>query len=140
MKQGYWETRASQLVQQSPDHSPLLNQWIEQLDDPHQDPIQLFINSLSGNNSGRRKSLPVEHRQHALYRMFDRYRQLLYVGITMSPAKRFAAHRYDKPWWNDVHTITIERFASKDELEAAELMAIRTEYPHHNILHNPRER
>lgn len=140
MKQGYWETRATQLVQQSPEESLLLNQWIGRTNTSHVDLTQVFIDSLSGDNPGRRKEALVKRRNHTLYRMFDRHRQLLYVGITMSPANRFASHRHDKLWWEDVHTITIERFDSKDELEAAELMAIRTEYPQHNVQHNPRER
>jgi len=53
VKQGYWETRAAQLAQQSPDHSPLLNQWIERLGKSHDSLIQLFIHSLSGDNSSR---------------------------------------------------------------------------------------
>ena len=56
VKQGYWETRASQLAQQSPDQSPLMNQWIEQLGKSHEDPVQVFNNSLPGDNPGRRNN------------------------------------------------------------------------------------
>jgi hypothetical protein len=53
VKQGYWETRAAQLVQQSSDHSPLLNQWIERLGKSHDSLIQLFIHSIGGDNPSR---------------------------------------------------------------------------------------
>jgi hypothetical protein len=38
----------------------------------------------------------------ALYRLYDETGQLLYVGITTYPPKRFVEHERDKPWWPQV--------------------------------------
>lgn len=69
-----------------------------------------------------------------LYRMLDSFDRLLYVGRTINPAIRLNDHRSNKDWWNDVATITLERFDSLQELIDAELMAIRAEHPIHNIV------
>jgi hypothetical protein len=70
----------------------------------------------------------------ALYRMYDFMDKLLYVGRTVNPISRLRDHRIGKDWWDDVQTITIERFDSAEELSEAELVAIRTEHPIHNVI------
>jgi len=75
-------------------------------------------------------------RPHALYRFYDASDVLLYVGITVDPAARFKKHRGDKPWWDDVDHIGIEKFTTRKEAEAAEKKAIQTEQPLHNVVHN----
>lgn len=73
---------------------------------------------------------------HALYRFYSRTGQLLYVGITNDPSKRFKEHGLDKPWWSRVAEIKIERFSSRAELAAAEIRAIETEHPRYNRAHS----
>ena len=70
-----------------------------------------------------------------LYRMFDRGRGLLYVGITGHLPGRINAHENDKPWWSDVRILTVEPFRTRAEALAAELAAIKTEGPLYNIAH-----
>lgn len=73
--------------------------------------------------------------KHVLYRFFDDAGALLYVGITNNPRSRIGDHRVNSPWWDQAATITLARFASRAELEAAELVAIRDERPKYNRLH-----
>lgn len=73
-----------------------------------------------------------------LYRMFDADDGLLYVGISMNVAQRFAAHRSDKQWWGDITRIALEHFATRQEVLAAEHHAIRSEHPRYNVQHTPR--
>lgn len=74
-------------------------------------------------------------RTHALYRMYDQAGQLLYVGITLDVATRFANHRGDKPWWTSVATIKLEHFADRASVLAAERRAIQQERPAYNVVH-----
>lgn len=71
--------------------------------------------------------------QHVLYRMYDGDDHLLYVGITLDVAHRFADHRQGKTWWADVATIRLEHFGTRADLEAAEVAAIVAERPVHNV-------
>lgn len=68
-----------------------------------------------------------------LYRFHAADGQLLYVGITQDPRARFLAHQADKPWWPEVHRITMELYPSRRAVELAERVAIRDEHPAHNV-------
>lgn len=68
-----------------------------------------------------------------VYRMFDAEGVLLYVGISVHAPSRFHQHASDKPWWPLVRNVIVEHFATRGEAEAAELEAIQTEAPIHNI-------
>jgi hypothetical protein len=69
-----------------------------------------------------------------LYRHFDSEGCLLYVGISLSAIARLAAHRVRSSWFNRIARVEIKRFPSREDAEAAELEAIRTEKPLHNIV------
>jgi len=75
-------------------------------------------------------------RRHALYRFFDASDVLLYVGITVDIGARFKKHRGDKPWWDQVDHIGIQKFPSRREAEDAERKAIKEEQPLYNVVHN----
>lgn len=75
---------------------------------------------------------------HILYRMYNQSGALLYVGMTLNPYGRFRGHRIDKPWWHEVDTIKLERFADRPAVLAAERRAISTEEPLYNLVHQPR--
>lgn len=68
-----------------------------------------------------------------LYRFWNDADELLYVGITARPWERWKQHRGEKPWWEEVAKVTIENFATREEVKAAETAAIRTEGPLYNI-------
>jgi len=73
---------------------------------------------------------------HALYRFFNHDGQLLYVGITLNLGSRLTKHRDDKPWWAEVARVMVAQFDSREEVLAAEKVAIRTEQPKYNIQYN----
>jgi predicted GIY-YIG superfamily endonuclease len=73
---------------------------------------------------------------HVLYRYFDADDNLLYVGITNSPLSRMSQHFRDKGWFAKAARTTYEHFASRPELEAAEVKAIQSEKPKYNIAHS----
>lgn len=70
-----------------------------------------------------------------LYRFYDAADQLIYIGVTDSPMRRFAEHGADRPWWQQATTIRLEHFPTREQAEQAEREAIRTEYPPANIAH-----
>ena len=75
-------------------------------------------------------------RVHILYRFFAADGRLLYVGMTINPARRFEKHRGEKSWWSDVARVEIEHHETIDALRKAERRAIETEHPIHNIRMN----
>lgn len=75
------------------------------------------------------------NRTHTLYRFWNGD-QLLYVGITSDPGRRWRQHHKSKLWWGDVTAATLEHFPTRAELEAAEVAAIHAERPLHNVMHN----
>jgi predicted GIY-YIG superfamily endonuclease len=75
-----------------------------------------------------------------LYRFYNDESELLYVGLSINPGKRFERHKTEKPWWDDIAHIDLEHFDNLDELRAAERTAIQTERPEHNIRMSDRPR
>lgn len=70
-----------------------------------------------------------------VYRFYDQYNQLLYVGKAMNPRRRYEDHRYSakSPWRLDVHhDAPIDWYETEAEALAAEMRAMETEHPKHN--------
>ena len=72
----------------------------------------------------------------ALYRFYDADGQLLYVGITDRPGRRWETHMRRKRWWPAVHRQTLEWHPDRETAMAAEVAAIVNECPRHNIRHS----
>jgi predicted GIY-YIG superfamily endonuclease len=70
---------------------------------------------------------------HCLYRFYDDADDLLYVGITCDPARRWPEHMRDKPWWTSVAKIELETHTNRAAVLAAETAAISVEQPRYNI-------
>lgn len=71
----------------------------------------------------------------ALYRFYSVDGVLLYVGITHRIPERFSSHKRNKPW-EEISTITVEHYPTREQALAAEQHAIKTEAPVWNITHN----
>jgi len=71
-------------------------------------------------------------KQH-LYRHFDEWGNLLYVGVSLSTIQRLSQHKHQSHWFNSIHTITIQQFSSREEVLEAERIAIQKEEPQHNL-------
>lgn len=72
----------------------------------------------------------------AVYRLYDRDNTLLYVGISNRPDLRFKQHAADKPWWPQVFRREVRMFRTRSQALRAEEVAIRSERPLYNIVHN----
>lgn len=73
---------------------------------------------------------------NTLYRFYAADGSLLYIGITRDPARRFAKHSHEKPWWETVARIDMEQHPTRGALQVAERLAINAEKPLHNIQMN----
>lgn len=73
----------------------------------------------------------------ALYRFFDAADRLLYVGITNDPPTRFSQHARDKAltWWPAAARHEVTWLDSRELAADAEIVAIKTEGPLHNLSH-----
>lgn len=76
---------------------------------------------------------------NTLYRFFADGGELLYVGRTRNPARRFEKHSHEKPWWEAVSRIEMEQLPTHELLCRAENAAIKAEKPRHNIRGNGHE-
>ena len=77
----------------------------------------------------------LENREHTLYRLYSKSSKLLYVGITCNFKNRWQQHKYSQPWWEEVSTYEVESYGSRSDVLAAEMLAIKTEFPVHNKTH-----
>lgn len=69
---------------------------------------------------------------HFLYFLWDVDDQLLYIGITDNPTRRFAEHQKTQHWWHEVAYWTHEILDSKPLAEMAEREAIANMHPKYN--------
>lgn len=71
-----------------------------------------------------------------LYRHFDAFGELLYVGISTNIASRLSNHRSGSHWFERVTTIKIETYENIEELRAVEKRVIEHEKPTFNFIFN----
>ena len=70
----------------------------------------------------------------ALYRLFGKDGDLLYVGISVRPFARWGEHSSSKAWISEVAEIRLEWHLSRPAAEKAERSAILAENPLYNIV------
>jgi hypothetical protein len=75
-------------------------------------------------------ALPVKTQ---LYRHFDANGRLLYVGVSAAAVYRFLVHKQASCWADQITTITIETFPSRNEAMEAERLAIKAKAPLYNV-------
>lgn len=68
-----------------------------------------------------------------LYRHFDAEGRLLYVGIALNPLARLADHNNNSHWVDEIRSMTIEAFSTREEALIAERRAVESEAPMHNM-------
>src|SRR5260370_1126197 len=69
----------------------------------------------------------------ALYRFYDATENLLYVGITNDPWRRWRQHVQEKSWYPQVKHQAVTWYDSRIAAEVAEHVAIRCERPRFNV-------
>ncbi|MGW6557926.1 GIY-YIG nuclease family protein [Streptomyces hydrogenans] len=67
-----------------------------------------------------------------MYRFYDAANELIYVGITNNPPKRWQLHAYEKSWWKDVVTREVEWYPTREEAEVVESQVIDYQRPKWN--------
>lgn len=67
-----------------------------------------------------------------IYLAWTAERELLYVGRTVDPDKRFRAHRQKSPWWGNTDHLELVPVHSVGEAAETELALIRHLQPIHN--------
>jgi len=92
---------------------------------------------LSDNFEGfALESLPQRNPgQCALYFHYEK-RTLLYVGISLSAIARLREHIRGSHWSDEITTVRIKKYATVEKARAAEVRAIKSMRPLHNIVHN----
>ncbi|MET8831620.1 GIY-YIG nuclease family protein [Streptomyces sp. NPDC004610] len=68
----------------------------------------------------------------AVYRLYDAYGVLLYIGLTCNPASRWKDHRKEMLWWPEVVHRHLTWYGSRREAWDAERAAIRSEGARYN--------
>ncbi len=71
----------------------------------------------------------------ALYRHYNDIGDLLYVGVSIYPVKRFSEHIANSEWAMDSKTMTIEWCRDREAALTAEKIAIKKEKPKYNAMH-----
>ena len=71
---------------------------------------------------------------HAVYRLYDAERTLLYIGFTWNLRRRMEGHARDKWWWPQVAHRTMVWYGGEWDARKAEAEAIDAEKPLHNYL------
>ncbi len=83
-----------------------------------------------------REAVPIERligERPIVYRLYDRRRRLLYVGMTITPlGQRLVSHRGWQTWWPEVAYVTSDEFPTKEAATWAERLAIQAEKPLRN--------
>lgn len=70
-----------------------------------------------------------------VYRIWNAGGVLLYIGSTIDAERRMRHHSSFARWWDVAKTFQFEAFDTEAEARAAEVEAIRTEFPRWNIRH-----
>lgn len=73
----------------------------------------------------------------SVYRYYDRFDVLIYVGITSRRTSRQREHNLDKYWWRYVDHQTVEHYDTRPEALLREASLIHEFRPPFNTQHNP---
>ncbi|MEU8968138.1 GIY-YIG nuclease family protein [Streptomyces monashensis] len=81
----------------------------------------------------RQQRVALEAIPTCVYRLYDLFGRLLYVGMTSNIARRWKEHRTDhRDWWYQVTERHLEWFPTRDQAWRAERDAVHTELPLYN--------
>ena len=69
---------------------------------------------------------------NSVYKIYDKDKNLLYIGSSMLVITRINNHASTKDWWNDVNSIQVSHFADKTTALKEESKAIKNENPLYN--------
>lgn len=90
-----------------------------------------FVGEMPHTGETPKSLVPVG--QHVLYRFYDSDDELLYVGITWNPFRRWAVHYRKAVWFGSAVRVTCVMFPKLWLALEAEVAAIHSEKPHFNL-------
>lgn len=73
----------------------------------------------------------------SVYKYYDEFGTLLYVGITSRGMRRQREHNKDKPWWGYVASQLVEHFETREQALSRESSLIDAYRPPFNTQQNP---
>ena len=73
----------------------------------------------------------------AVYWLFNQARELIYIGSSGNPAKRWDVHRRKQPWWPEVASYALEWQPTRQHAYCAEMQAIGAEVSRYNVMGSP---
>lgn len=76
---------------------------------------------------------PAEGSREQVYRLFDEFEALLYVGRSVNVSSRLEQHAKTKPWWNLVSDVMLQREFRHGSAQLDEYDAILNEFPMFNL-------
>ena len=76
--------------------------------------------------------MPKKKKPTALYRAYSSTDELLYVGVSISVMARLSQHKSSADWFDGTSRIDVEWYPTRQKALAAEMQAIKTEYPIYN--------
>lgn len=88
-----------------------------------------------GTTAQERKKMRAKE-PHAIYRIFNKFGELLYIGASCDPVSRLYAHDKTQQWATDISHIEVTWLPCRDDALAAEKAAILTESPKWNFMYN----
>lgn len=68
----------------------------------------------------------------AVYRIRGEADELLYIGMTGDLRVRWDDHAAKQPWWDELRSMTVDWYDSREEADDAERAAIEAETPKYN--------
>jgi predicted GIY-YIG superfamily endonuclease len=68
----------------------------------------------------------------AVYHIRGEEGELLYIGMTRSLRTRWNGHAGNQPWWDELRSMTVDWYPSREEADDAERAAIEAEEPKYN--------
>ncbi|MFE4818583.1 GIY-YIG nuclease family protein [Streptomyces sp. NPDC056704] len=83
--------------------------------------------------------MPESPERTALYRLYDTDGQLLYIGITNDPDRRWTQHARSSRWWPAVATKQVEWLGDRRDALRAEKAEVKRLNPPYNRNWNPWE-
>jgi hypothetical protein len=69
----------------------------------------------------------------AVYRIRGEGDELIYIGMTNSIPIRWNGHERVQPWWDEIRSLTVDWYESREEAAEVEKAAIPAEQPKYNV-------
>jgi predicted GIY-YIG superfamily endonuclease len=70
----------------------------------------------------------------SVYKLYNKYDELLYVGISLSAITRLSQHKADKEWYSEISRVDIEHYETEEQARDVEGILIKELNPRYNVV------